>query len=440
MSEFDPRYNLEAEQLVLGGLMLDEKAWDKCGHLLRAGDFYDHGHHLIFVAIAGLLSEGKPCESVAVANRLQESSQLEEVGGLAYIGQIVAGAYSTSHIDYYARVIGEKAMYRRVLASLADASEMVQEQKDKPIVDRVQAACNLIQDSVESDIAAEVPLLHEHGAEWVREHERLFNQGSKMVGLPTGFADIDKVTLGMPAGEIIIIAARPSMGKSALALNICSNNAEAGKSVFVASLEMPVRAVMNRFAASVGNVDYSAVRSAQFDVAGAGMTAFAARMRDWKLAVDDRPKLDCNRLESLLRAHRRRYGLDLAMVDYLQLMDMGKDPNRVSAVTSLTRDLKILAGVMQIPIVVLSQLNRSCESRTDKRPLMSDLRDSGSIEQDAHTIIFLYRDEVYNPNTDQKGITEAIIAKSRDSERGIIVSLATQLDRMRFANVARGYQ
>ena len=439
MSDFDPRYNLEAEQLVLGGLMTDEKAWDRCGHLLRAEDFYRREHHLIFVAIASLIADRKPCELVSVADRLNESGQLDEAGGFASLGGITSSIHSTAHIEHYARVIAERAMYRRVLAAIEEAGHVVQERTDAPIVERVQAACNMIQDAVESDIAAEVPLLYEHGAEWIAEHERLFNLGGEMVGLPTGFVDIDKVTLGMPPGEIIIIAARPSMGKSALALNICSNNAIAGKSVFIASLEMPVRAVMNRFAASVGNVDYGSVRSAKWGDVGAGMTAFAERMRDWKLAVDDRPRLDCNRLESLLRAHKRRYGLDLAMVDYLQLMDMGKDPNRVSAVTSLTRDLKILAGVMQIPIVVLSQLNRSCESRTDKRPLMSDLRDSGSIEQDAHTIIFLYRDEVYSPNTDQKGITEAIIAKSRDSERGIIVPLATQLNMMRFANMARGY-
>lgn len=434
MNAFDPRYNIEAEQLVLGGLMADSGAWDKCGHLVKPEDFYRHDHHLIFVAIAGLVAEGMPTEAVAVAERLQECGQLEAAGGFATLGGISANVHSTAHIDHYARVIAEKAMYRRVMAALEGASSIVQEQQDKPIADRVQAACSMIQDAVESDLAAEVPLLYEHAPAWIEHHERLFNSGSSMIGLPTGFTDIDKVTMGMPGGEIIIVAARPSMGKSAFALNVCSHNAERGKSVFIASLEMPVSAVMNRFAASVGNVDYNGVRSAQWDRVGHGMTKFGERMRGWKLAVDDRPRLDVNRLESMLRAHRRRHGLDLAMVDYLQLMDMGKDPNRVNAVTTLTRDLKILAGVLQIPIIVLSQLNRSCEQRTDKRPLMSDLRDSGSIEQDAHTILFLYRDEVYNPNTDQRGITEVIIAKARDSERGVIVPLATQLNRMRFAN------
>lgn len=435
MSEFDPRYNIDAEMLVLGGLMTDESAWDRCGHLLRAEDFYRAGHRLIYVAIAGLIAEGKPCEPVVVADRLRDSGQLEEAGGVSALAELVRTVHSTAHIDHYAKIIGERAMYRRVLAALGEASEVIQTETTRPIAERVQAACSAIQDAVESDLAAEVPLLHEHGAEWVAHHERLFNVGSKIIGLPTGFHDIDKVTMGMPDGELIVIAARPSMGKSALALNICQHNAEAGKSVFIASLEMPVRAVMNRFAASVGNVDYGAVRSAQWGEVGHGMTLFAERMRQWKLAVDDRPRLDVNRLESLLRAHRRRHGLNLAMVDYLQLMDMGREPNRVNAVTALTRDLKILAGVMQIPIMVLSQLNRSCESRPDKRPLMSDLRDSGSIEQDAHTIMFLYRDEVYNPNSDQKGTTEVIIAKARDSERGVIVPLATQLNKMRFANM-----
>lgn len=440
MNAFDPRYNLEAEQLVLGGLMFDATAWDKCGHLLRADDFYRHENHLIFVAIASLVSEGKPCEVVAVAERLQESGQLEAAGGFAGLGQLVANTASTKHIEHYAAVISEKALYRRVMGALTDAAALVQEQSERPVAERVQAVCSMIQDTVEAGMASEVPLLYEHGAEWVASHERMFNSGSQFIGLPTGFSDIDKVTMGMPPGELIVIAARPSMGKSAFALNICSHNAEAGKSVFIASLEMPVSAVMNRFAASVGNVDYSGVRSAKWDEVGHGMTKFAERMRGWKLAVDDRPRLDANRLESMLRAHRRRHGLDLAMVDYLQLMDMGDDTNRVSAVTKLTRDLKVLAGVLQIPIIALSQLNRSCESRPDKRPLMSDLRDSGSIEQDAHTLLFLYRDEVYNPNSDQKGITEVIIAKARDSERGVIVPLATQLNRMRFANFSRGYE
>lgn len=440
MSEIDPRFNLEAEALVLGGLMTDPTAWDKCGHLLRADDFYRADHHLIFVAIASLVADGKPVEVVSVADRLQQCGELEAAGGFPALGAIVSTTHSTAHIDHYAKVIGEKAMYRRVVAAIDEAARVVKGDHQTPIAERVQAACGLIQDAGEADLAAEVPLIYEFGREWVDNHERMWKSGSQFIGLPTGYRDIDKVTMGMPPGELIIVAARPSMGKSAFALNICSNNAEAGKSVFIASLEMPRSAVMNRFAASVGNCDYGKVRAAKFDEVGDGMTRFAERMREWRLAVDDRPRLDANRLESLLRAHRRRHGLDLAMVDYLQLMDMGKDPNRVSAVTSLTRDLKVLAGVLQIPIIVLSQLNRSCESRPDKRPLMSDLRDSGSIEQDAHTIFFLYRDEVYNPNSNQKGVTEVIVAKARDSERGVIIPLATQLNKMRFADMARGYE
>jgi len=438
VSEIDPRFNLEAEALVLGGLMTDPTAWDRCGHLVRPDDFFRHDHRAIFVAIAGLMADGKPVEVVSVADRLQECGELETAGGFVVLGKLATTTHSTAHIDHYARIIAEKAMYRRVVAAIGDASRIVEGQQDKPIAERVQEACGLIQDAVEADLSAEVPLLYEYGREWVENHERLYNSGSQFIGLPTGFRDLDKVTMGMPAGEIIIVAARPSMGKSAFALNICSHNADAGKSVFIASLEMPRSAVMNRFAASVGNCDYGKVRAARFDEVGDGMTRFAERMRGWRLAVDDRPSLDVNRLESMLRAHRRRHGLDLAMVDYLQLMDMGKEPNRVNAVTALTRQLKVLAGVLQIPIIVLSQLNRSCESRTDKRPLMSDLRDSGSIEQDAHTLLFLYRDEVYNPNTDQKGVTEVIVAKARDSERGVIIPLATQLNRMKFADMARG--
>lgn len=434
----DSRFSLEAEQLVLGGLMADPTAWDRCGHLVGPDDFARNDHRLIFIAIAGLVADKKPTEPVAVAERLKESSELEDAGGMALIGTIFGSTHSAANIAHYAKVVSDRAMYRRALAAWQEGGQILQEQS-KPLSDRIQEACNHIQDAVEVDAASEVPLLYTHAKDWLAEHEEMFRSGRKMVGLPTGFSAIDDITLGMPNGELIVIAARPSMGKSAFALNICGFNADAGRSVFISSLEMPVKAVMNRFASSVGRVEYASVRAAKFDETGPGLTAFGAKMREWKLAVDDRPKLDVNRLESMLRAHRRRHGLHLAMVDYLQLMDMGNDTNRNNAVGACTRDLKNLAGTLGIPILLLSQLNRDLEKRADKRPIMSDLRDSGSIEQDAHTLMFLYRDAVYNPQTPHPEITEVIIAKSRDSERGIIVPLATQLNMMRFANMARGY-
>lgn len=438
MSEFDPRFSSEAEQVVIGGLMLDGKAWDTCGHLVRADDFHRIDNRVIFTAIAELATSGRPTEPAMVADLLRQSGELEAAGGMAYLGAVYAAAPGISNLPHYARIVAERATYRRVLSAIDESAAVVRNQ-ERPLAERVQAACGLIQDAIENDTEADVPLLYEYGREWIREQEEFFNSGRKMVGLSTGFIDLDAATLGMPSGELIVIAARPSMGKSAFALNICAHNASQGKSVFVASLEMPKSAVMNRFAASVGNVNYSDIRAAKFDEIGAGVTAYAAKLRDWKLAVDDRPRLDVNRLESCLRAHRRRHGLDLAMVDYLQLMDMGRDPNRNNAVAACTRDLKILAGVLNIPILLLSQLNRDLEKRADKRPQMSDLRDSGSIEQDAHTLLFLYRDVVYHPDTEHKDITEVIVGKARDSERGLIIPLHTQLNQMRFANISRDY-
>lgn len=432
----DSRFSLEAEQLVIGGLMSDATAWDRCGHLVKPADFCREDHRMLFTAIAGLVSEQKPTEPQAVAERLKESGQLEAAGGMDLIATIYRSTHTSTNIAHYAAVVSERAMYRRALAAWQEGGQMLQEH-DKPLSERIQGACNHIQDAVEADASTEVPLLHTFGRGWLAHHEEMFNSGRKMVGLPTGFTAIDEITLGMPDGELIVIAARPSMGKSAFALNVCSNLANDGKSVFIASLEMPVSAVMNRFASSVGRIEYASVRAARFNETGPGLAAFGAKMRDWKLAVDDRPKLDVNRLESMLRAHRRRHGLHLAMVDYLQLMDMGSDTNRNNAVGACTRDLKNLAGTLGIPILLLSQLNRDLEKRADKRPIMSDLRDSGSIEQDAHTLMFLYRDFVYNPQTQHPDITEVIIAKSRDSERGLIVPLTTQLNQMRFANHAR---
>lgn len=427
--------SIEAEQNVLGGLMVSESAWDACGHMLKAEHFYRGDHRVIFSAIAALAGQGKPFEGGLVVEYLRDSGELDRSGGVSYLGELMKNCGVTApNIGHYAAVITERALYRRALAAYEEGGNDLTD-SGRTLTERVTAVCNRLQDTLETDTQAEVPLLYAFGTEWLAEHERMFKSGSQMVGLPTGFADIDKVTLGMPSGELIVIAARPSMGKSAFALNICSNNAMAGKSVFVSSLEMPKSSVMNRFAASVGRVKYSDIRSAQFGVAGAGMARYAASLRDWKLAVDDNPKLDVNKLESRLRAHKRRYGLDLVMVDYLQLMDMGRDPNRNNAVSACTRDLKILAGVMDAPILLLSQLNRDLEKRADKRPQMSDLRDSGSIEQDAHTLIFLYRDSVYNPETPHPEYTEAIIGKARDSERGLVIPLYTALDEMRFSNV-----
>lgn len=438
MSDFDPRFSNEAEQLVIGGLMLDGRTWDTCGHLVRPEDFHRPDHRLLFAAIAELATSGRPTEPTMVADLLGKSGELEAAGGRAYIGQLYASCPGVANMTTYARTVAERATYRRVLSAIDESAAIVRNQ-DAPLAERVQAACGKIQDAIESDTESDVPLLYEYGREWLAEQEEFFKSGRKMVGLPTGFTDLDEATLGMPNGELIIIAARPSMGKSAFALNVCAHNASAGKSVFIASLEMPKSAVMSRFAAAVGRVNYGSIRAAKFDEIGPGLGTYAAKLRDWKLSVDDRPRLDVNRLESCLRAHRRRHGLDLAMVDYLQLMDMGRDPNRNNAVSACTRDLKILAGVLNIPILLLSQLNRDLEKRADKRPQMSDLRDSGSIEQDAHTLLFLYRDEIYNPNTDQKGIAEIIVGKARDSERGLIIPVQTQLDQMRFGNIHRDY-
>lgn len=438
MSEFDPRFSTEAEQVVIGGLMLDGRAWDTTGHLVRGEDFHRNDHRLIYAAIAQLATSSRPTEPTMVADLLRQSGELEAAGGTGYIGHLYASAPGASNLPHYARIVAERATYRRVLSAIDESAAIVRNQ-EVPLPERVQAACGKIQDAIESDTESDVPLLYEYGREWLEQQEEFFNSGRKMVGLPTGFTDLDEATLGMPNGELIVIAARPSMGKSAFALNICAHNANAGKSVFIASLEMPKAAVMSRFAAAVGRVNYGSIRSAKYDEIGPGMATYVSKLRDWKLAVDDRPRLDVNRLESCLRAHRRRHGLDIAMVDYLQLMDMGRDPNRNNAVAACTRDLKILAGVLNIPILLLSQLNRDLEKRGDKRPQMSDLRDSGSIEQDAHTLLFLYRDVVYNPDTENKDITEIIVGKARDSERGLIIPVYTQLDQMRFSNISRDY-
>lgn len=432
-------FSLEAEQSVLGGLMYDEKSWDLVGHLLKSDDFWRPDHRAIYSACEWLAKAGRGIDWVTLAALLKERGLLDQVGGSAYLGDLLKSCPGTYNLASHAKIISERAIFRKVHAAY-DAARADLDDASQPIAQRAYNAVNRITDAIDAaDTESAIPLVMDSAKDWIEYLERTFETGSGMVGMPTGFADIDKNLKGLCPGELIVIGARPSMGKSAFALNICANVANAGHGVFVTSLEMPKTAVLNRLAAYTQKVSYEAVRMAKMDEIGPHIAAFGSRMQSWNMAVDDRPSMDLNKLEASLRHHKRKYGLSLAMIDYLGLMNMPDGQNRAQAVADLTRGLKVLAGSLDIPIILLAQLNRDLEKRQDKRPTMADLRDSGAIEQDAHTILFLYRDSVYNPQTKYPEYTECIIGKARDSERGLVIPLATRLDMMSFGNVAWEY-
>lgn len=432
-------FSLEAEQSVLGGLMYDEKSWDVIGHTLKADDFWRPDHRAIYSACEWLASAGRGIDAVTIAALLKERGLLEKVGGTVYLGDLLKSCPGTYNLPSHAKIISERAIFRKVHAAY-DAARADLDDTSQPIAQRAYNAVNRITDAIDSaDTDSAVPLARESASEWIEYLDRTYATGSGMVGMATGFADIDKTLKGLCPGELIVIGARPSMGKSAFALNICANVANAGHGVFITSLEMPKTAVFNRLASYCQKISYESVRMAKMDEIGAHIGAFGAKMQAWNLAIDDRPCMDLRKLEASLRHHKRKYGLSLAMIDYLGLMDMPDGHNRAQAVADLTRGLKVLAGSLEIPILLLAQLNRKLEDRADKRPTMADLRDSGAIEQDAHTILFLYRDSVYNPQTKYPEYTECIIGKARDSERGLVIPLATRLDMMSFGNVSWDY-
>ena len=432
-------FSLEAEQSVLGGLMYDEKSWDIIGQTLKADDFWRPDHRAIYSACEWLASAGRGIDAVTISELLRERGLLDKVGGTVYLGDLLKSCPGTYNMPSHAKIISERAIFRKVHAAY-DAARADLDDTSQPIAQRAYNAVNRITDAIDSaDTDSAVPLARDSAKDWIDYLERTYETGSGMVGMPTGFADIDKTLKGLCPGELIVIGARPSMGKSAFALNICANVANAGHGVFVTSLEMPKTAVLNRLAAYTQKISYESVRMAKMDDIGPHIAAFGSRMQSWNMAVDDRPSMDLNKLEASLRHHKRKYGLSLAMIDYLGLMNMPDGQNRAQAVADLTRGLKVLAGSLDIPIILLAQLNRKLEDRADKRPTMADLRDSGAIEQDAHTILFLYRDSVYNPQTKYPEYTECIIGKARDSERGLVIPLATRLDMMSFGNVAWDY-
>ena len=421
-----PPHSIETEQSVLGGLMLDNQAWDKIADVIIDEDFYRHDHRLIYQHISKLVEHNKPADVVTVAESLEISAELQNVGGLAYIGAIVQNTPSAANIRRYAEIIRERSVMRKLAqvgAEIADASYNPAGRSAANLLDEAESKVFEIAEEGARGKQGFVdiqPLLKQV----VERIEVLYNQDnpSDVTGIASGFHDLDQKTSGFQPGDLIIVAGRPSMGKTAFSLNIAEHVAlDLGKPCAVFSMEMGGAQLAMRLLGSVGKLDQHKVRTGRLqDEDWPKLTHALGKLNDAPIFIDESAALNALELRARARRLCRQHGdLGLIVVDYLQLMSSSSPgENRATEISEISRALKSLAKELKVPVIALSQLNRSLEQRPNKRPVMSDLRESGAIEQDADVILFIYRDEVYNPETQDKGIAEIIIGKQRNGPIG----------------------
>ncbi|GLP95719.1 replicative DNA helicase [Paraferrimonas sedimenticola] len=443
-----PPHSLEAEQSVLGGLMLDAEAWDRVSEHLDKGDFYARAHQLIFEAMASLVEGGHPLDMITVSERLELHDQLEDAGGFAYLGEIAKNTPSASNIVSYAEIVRERAIVRdmiRVSNEIAEAGFNPEGRNSADLLDLAETKVFKIAESrgKENEGPEDVKSILEKTVDRI---EQLYNNPDSggITGVSTGYQDLDKMTAGLQPSDLVIVAARPSMGKTTFAMNLCEYAAmNEDKPVLIFSLEMPSEQIMMRMLASLGRVNQTSVRTGQLnddDWARVSST-MGLMLENAKMHIDDSSGLTPTEVRSRARRVAREHGgLSMIMIDYLQLMQVpALSDNRTLEIAEISRSLKALAKELEVPVVALSQLNRSLEQRADKRPVNSDLRESGSIEQDADLIMFIYRDEVYNDDSPEKGVAEIIIGKQRNGPIGR-VRLTFQGQFSRFDNYAGSYE
>ncbi|MCC6134724.1 MAG: replicative DNA helicase [Candidatus Contendobacter sp.] len=419
-----PPHSQEAEQAVLGGLMVDNATWDLVADRLDENDFYRNDHRLIFRAIRRLAEQTKPLDLVTVAEWLEANNGLETAGGFAYLGVLARDTPSAANVRAYADIVRERAIRRELIragAEIADSAFDPKGRDSKELLDEAEKRVFAIaeQGTHAGDGFINIKDLL---ARTVERIDLLFQSDNPITGLPTGWPDFDDKTAGLQPGELIVIAGRPSMGKTSLAMNIVEYAALHVKCpVAVFSLEMPGESLIMRLMSSLGRIDQHRIRTGRLEEEDwPRLTSAVTMLSQARLFIHHSAVLSPNELRAQARRlHRQEGQLGLIMVDYLQLMKVpGTNENRTNEVSEISRSLKALAMELSVPVVALSQLNRTLEQRGDKRPIMSDLRESGAIEQDADLICFIYRDEVYNPDSADKGIAEIIIGKQRNGPIG----------------------
>ncbi|MTI80667.1 MAG: replicative DNA helicase [Firmicutes bacterium] len=416
-----PPQNIDAEQSVLGAMLLDKEAVFKVMGIIKPDDFYRDSHREIYQVILDLVDKGSPVDMITVSEELRQNGGLERVGGVSYVATLSSLVPTTANVEYYARIVEEKSLLRMLIQLSNKVSTMGYEGEDVgELMGQVEKSLTELSNRQQSDALTPVNEILLKIFEYI---EAIQNNNGDTTGVSTGFIDFDKMTTGLQKSDLIILAARPSMGKTTLALMMALNAAVRGHaSVAVFSLEMSKDQLVQRMLCAEAMVDQHKMRTGSLQTEDwERLTEVAGYLAEAPLYIDDTAAISVREIRAKARRLQGEKGLDLIIIDYLQLMQGDRrSDSRQQEIAEISRNLKGLAKELNVPVVALSQLSRAVEQRQDKRPIMSDLRESGGIEQDADIIMFIYRDEYYNPESEKKGISEIIIAKQRNGPVGTV--------------------
>jgi replicative DNA helicase len=421
-----PPNSIQAEQSVLGGLMLDNQTWDSIADKVGENDFYRKDHRLIFRTIEQLAEKQIPFDVITISESLDAIGELETIGGLSYLGMLAKDTPSAANIVSYANIVRDRSVLRQLIhvgTEISDSAFNPDGRETSDLLERAESEVFKIAEQRQRGQGGFMPI-KSLLAKAIDKIEIMFGQEGSITGASTGFTELDRLTSGLQPADLIIVAGRPSMGKTTIAMNMAENIAiKGGKPVAVFSMEMPGDSLAMRMMSSLGRIDQHKVRTGKLDDDDwPRLTSAMSLLAETKLFIDDTPALTPMEVRSRARRLTREHGqLGLIVLDYLQLMQSpSSGDNRVQQISDISRALKALAKELNVPVVALSQLNRNLEQRPNKRPVMSDLRESGAIEQDADLIVFVYRDEVYNEDSPDKGIAEIIIGKQRNGPLGVV--------------------
>lgn len=438
-----PPHDVEAEQSVLGSMIIDKDAIISASEILTAEDFYRPDHKQIYDAMITLFTKGEPVDLVTLKSKLEQMQVLEQVGGIRYIADLASSVPTSAHIKKYSKIVEQKALLRKLIKASQSISAMSYEGSEN-VEAIMEFAEKSIFDIMQNRSTEEFAHIREVLPATFEKIEDIFNNKGKTTGVPTGFIDLDQKTAGLQPSDLILIAARPSMGKTAFVLNIIQN-AAVRKNIPTAvfSLEMSREQLVNRMISAEAHIDAQKLRTGELEQDDwLSIVRAMGPLSSAPIYIDDTPGISINEVRAKCRRLKLEKGLGLIAIDYLQLMSGsggGKGDNRQQEISEISRSLKALAREMQAPVIALSQLSRACESRADHRPMLSDLRESGAIEQDADVVAFLYRDEYYNPDSEKKGMAEVIIAKQRNGPTGT-VDLMWLGKYTKFGNIQQNYK
>ena len=415
-------HNIEAEEAVLGSLLIDPEALFRIAPFLSADDFYLQKNAWIYDAVLALHERREPLDFVTVCDEMERREQLEDVGGAAYVTQLINAVPSAIHVESYGHIVEQAAIRRRLINAASRIAQLAY-QEDKDIDHTVDQAEQVLFSVSQRRITRDLAPAQEIIRRYYERIEYLYDHQEEALGVPTGFVDLDRLLGGLQRSDLILIAARPSVGKTSLAISIARHAASLGQHVAIFSLEMSSEQVIQRMVSAETGIDAQRLRLGDLQEDEWPLFAQATgRLADFPLFIDDTPSISVLQMRTKARRLHAEHGIDLILVDYLQLMTTGdiRNESRVQEVSYISRSLKGLARELEVPLVALSQLSRAVEQRSDKHPILADLRASGSLEQDADVVMFIYRDELYNPDTDMQNIAEIIISKHRNGPTGTV--------------------